>query len=139
MTPPSPPLVDNVSTESRKKPVWPWVVGCLVTSFVFLFVVGIVGLLAAIAIPSFVKARNASSQNSCINNMRQIDGAKEQWAMADDVNTGASCVTSKVNLYLRGAVTPTCHAGGAYLYHEIGEEPECTFHGPMSGTSASGY
>ena len=40
-----------------------------------MIVVAIIGLLAAIAIPSFVKARNTSQQNACINNLRQIDGA----------------------------------------------------------------
>ena len=47
-----------------------------------MIVVAIIGLLAAIAIPSFVKARNQSQQNACINNLRIIDAGKEQWAMA---------------------------------------------------------
>ena len=40
-----------------------------------MIVVAIIGLLAAIAIPNFVKARATSQANACINNMRQIDGA----------------------------------------------------------------
>ena len=40
-----------------------------------MIVVAIIGLLAAIAIPNFVKARTTSQQNACINNLRQIDGA----------------------------------------------------------------
>ena len=43
-----------------------------------MIVVAIIGLLAAIAIPNFVRARAASQQNGCINNLRQIDGAKQQ-------------------------------------------------------------
>ena len=46
-----------------------------------MIVVAIIGLLAAIAIPNFVRARNTAQKNTCINNLRQIDGAKQQWAL----------------------------------------------------------
>jgi len=46
-----------------------------------MIVVAIIGLLAAIAIPNFIHARNTSQQNACINNLRQIDGAKQEWAL----------------------------------------------------------
>ena len=46
-----------------------------------MIVVAIIGLLAAIAIPNFVKARSTSQMNACINNLRQIDSAKQQWAL----------------------------------------------------------
>jgi prepilin-type N-terminal cleavage/methylation domain-containing protein len=50
-----------------------------------MIVVAIIGLLAAIAIPNFVKARTTSQMNACINNLRQIDGAKQQWALDNAV------------------------------------------------------
>jgi prepilin-type N-terminal cleavage/methylation domain-containing protein len=46
-----------------------------------MIVVAIIGLLAAIAIPNFVRARTTSQQNACINNLKQIDGAKQEWAL----------------------------------------------------------
>jgi hypothetical protein len=46
-----------------------------------MIVVAIIGLLAAIAIPNFVKARTTSQQNACINNLRLIDSSKQQWAL----------------------------------------------------------
>jgi len=46
-----------------------------------LIVVAIIGLLAAIAIPNFVKARTHSQTKACINNLRLIDAAKQQWAL----------------------------------------------------------
>ena len=46
-----------------------------------MIVVAIIGLLAAIAIPNFVRARTTSQQNACINNLRLIDSAKQQWAL----------------------------------------------------------
>jgi len=46
-----------------------------------MIVVAIIGLLAAIAIPNFVRARTTSQQNACINNLRLIDSSKQQWAL----------------------------------------------------------
>ena len=46
-----------------------------------MIVVAIIGLLAAIAIPNFVRARATSQANACINNMRQIDAAVNEWAL----------------------------------------------------------
>jgi prepilin-type N-terminal cleavage/methylation domain-containing protein len=43
-----------------------------------MIVVAIIGLLAAIAIPNFVRARKTAQMNSCINNLRLIDSAKQQ-------------------------------------------------------------
>ena len=50
-----------------------------------MIVVAIIGLLAAIAIPNFVHARTQSQQNACINNLRQIDGAKQNYALDNKV------------------------------------------------------
>jgi len=60
-----------------------------------MIVVAIIGLLAAIAIPNFLRARSTSQQNACINNLRQIDGAIQQWALETgakptDAVTGAN-------------------------------------------------
>ena len=77
-----------------------------------MIVVAIIGLLAAIAIPSFVQARNSSRTNACINNLRQIDGAQQQ-AMLQN-NTDAP-VAAQVNAYLH-STDPTCPASAvAYV------------------------
>ena len=55
-----------------------------------MIVVAIIGLLAAIAIPNFVKARATSQANGCINNLRQIDAAKQQWALENKMNDTSS-------------------------------------------------
>jgi prepilin-type N-terminal cleavage/methylation domain-containing protein len=46
-----------------------------------MIVVAIIGMLAVMAIPNFVKARENAQKNACINNLRQIDGAKQAWAL----------------------------------------------------------
>src|SRR5207302_9609723 len=52
-----------------------------------MIVVAIIGLLAAIAIPNFVKARMASQKNACIANLKQVDGAKATWALEQKKTT----------------------------------------------------
>jgi prepilin-type N-terminal cleavage/methylation domain-containing protein len=91
-----------------------------------MIVVAIIGLLAAIAIPSFVKARATSQQNACINNLRQIDSAKEQWALAEKQVNGATVITGEANDYIKGDTTPTCPAGGTYTYNIVGTNPACS-------------
>jgi prepilin-type N-terminal cleavage/methylation domain-containing protein len=46
-----------------------------------MIVVAIIGLLAAIAIPNLVRSRVTTQTNTCIDNLRMIDGAKQQWAL----------------------------------------------------------
>ena len=65
-----------------------------------MIVVAIIGLLAAIAIPNFVKARKTSQTNACINNLRQIDGAKQQWALEEGKKTSDSPGNSELQPYL---------------------------------------
>src|ERR1700761_2364008 len=65
-----------------------------------MIVVAIIGLLAAIAIPSFVHARTTSQQNACINNLRQIDGAKQNWALDNKETPAAVPLSSDIQSYL---------------------------------------
>src|SRR5205823_9165892 len=76
-----------------------------------MIVVAIIGLLAAIAIPNFIKARTTSQQNACINNLRQIDGAEQQWALETKQAAAAVPTYPDVSAYMRNAVV--CPSGGA--------------------------
>ena len=62
-----------------------------------MIVVLILGLVAGIAIPAFVKSRNKSQQNACISSLRMIDAGKEQWAIAAKKLNGDAVVTASVN------------------------------------------
>ena len=66
-----------------------------------MIVVAIIGLLAAMAIPSFMKARNTSQKNICINNLRQIDSAVDQWAIENKKSTSDHCCPVIATLHLR--------------------------------------
>jgi prepilin-type N-terminal cleavage/methylation domain-containing protein len=97
-----------------------------------MIVVAIIGLLAAIAIPNFIKARATSQQNACINNLRQIDAAINEWALETGQSNG-NAVTSPaiVSAYIKmnasGSI-PGCPAGGTYDTTTVGATPQvsCT-------------
>ena len=110
----------------------PWVIGCLVAVFIIPTVVAVIGLLAAIAIPSFVKARQTSQQNACINNMRMIDMAKEQWGLQAHAAAGTDLTPFDIAPYVIGETMPTCPAMGTYTIKPIAQDPECSTHGSLS-------
>ena len=94
-----------------------------------MIVVAIIGLLAAIAIPNFIKARATSQTNACINNLRQIDGAIQQWALENNKSGTDSVGSASVTPYLgRGTAGqfPTCPAGGAYTLTTVAAKPTCS-------------
>jgi prepilin-type N-terminal cleavage/methylation domain-containing protein len=76
-----------------------------------MIVVAIIGLLASIAIPNFIKARNSSQTNACVNNLRQIDAAKQQWALEQNQAATASPTAATIQPYLghgAGGSLPSC-------------------------------
>ena len=102
-----------------------------------MIVVAIIGLLAAIAIPNFVKARQTSQTNACINNLRIIDAAKQQWALELGQATSASPTSSNIVPYLgrSGSVMPTCPiASGTYIIGSLTTNPTCPNVTAVGGT-----
>jgi prepilin-type N-terminal cleavage/methylation domain-containing protein len=94
-----------------------------------MIVVAIIGLLAAIAIPNFVRARNTAQRNSCINNLRQIDGAKQQWALENKQTDTATCTSDDVRLYLKNNLFPHCPGSGTYTVNSPNTDPTCSLSG----------
>jgi prepilin-type N-terminal cleavage/methylation domain-containing protein len=91
-----------------------------------MIVVAIIGLLAAIAIPNFVKARNTAQINACIGNLRQIEGAKQQWAIENKKASSDSPADSDLfgsTLYLKAK--PTCPGGGTYTLNAVDTNADC--------------
>src|SRR3954463_6748562 len=92
-----------------------------------MIVVAIIGLLAAIAIPNFIKAREASQKNACIANLKQIDGAKNTWALENKKVNGSTPVKTDLygaDKYIRDE--PGCPANGTYTLQVVSEKPTCS-------------
>jgi prepilin-type N-terminal cleavage/methylation domain-containing protein len=101
-----------------------------------MIVVAIIGLLAAIAIPSYVRARADSQANACINNLRQIDSAANEWALEQKATTGQSItypdnIIPYIKLNTAGSIPP-CPAGGTYNDTTIGTNPTCSLSSTVS-------
>ena len=93
-----------------------------------MIVVAIIGLLAAIAIPNFIKSRTTAQKNACINNMRQIDGAVQQWALDNKQGPSAPVKFTDISGYLKHAVV--CPSGGttfqdSYNIDTVANKPTC--------------
>ena len=95
-----------------------------------MIVVAIIGLLAAIAIPNFVKARQSSQINACIANLKQIEGAKANWAMENrktNADTPVDADLFGTTAYIR--VKPICPGGGTYTLNAVDTTPSCSVAG----------
>jgi prepilin-type N-terminal cleavage/methylation domain-containing protein len=103
-----------------------------------MIVVAIIGLLAAIAIPNFVRARSTSQMNACINNLRIIDGAKQSWALEKGQVSTAVPVDTDIGPYLgRGGnvssvycpldSTKVCDT--SYTFGAVNVAPICNING----------
>ncbi len=93
-----------------------------------MIVVAIIGLLAAIAIPNFVRARQTSQTNACINNLRIIDAAKQQWALEKGKLSTDSPASTDIEPYMgrSGTVMPNCPLGGTgYTIGAVSVVPVC--------------
>jgi type IV pilus assembly protein PilA len=97
-----------------------------------MIVVAIIGLLAAIAIPNFVHARQVAQTNACLNNLRIISAAKQQWALETGQTTTATPTSANLVAFVgnSGAVWPACPLSPTTVYTtaEIGgmtNNPTC--------------
>ena len=110
-----------------------WVIGCIIGLVVIPVIVLFVGMLTAIAIPSFLRAREMSQFNACMSNLIKIDAAKEMaWSDNQTLQPGHHVPEDMINPFLRGGIEScVCPAGGQYTIHPIGQEPECSVHGTL--------
>ena len=100
-----------------------------------LTVVGIVGMLVAIALPNLFKARQQSQQQTCISNLRSLDKAIQQWATeTGKTATDTYSLTDPTLVeYFKGGSLPACPGGGTY-------SPAANFGGmPTCSHSDSGH
>ena len=92
-----------------------------------MIVVLIIGILLAIAVPNFIKARETSRSKSCVANLKQIEAAKEQWCMDNKQSTTAT--PADTDLYGNTAYvknTPSCPSGGTYTIGDMATRPVCS-------------
>ena len=126
-----PPPLPTAPVKKSGMPTWAIVL--IVLGVVGVVGIAVIGMLAAIAVPNFVRARSTAQMNACINNLRQIDGAIQQWALETKQAAGASVSQTDVTPYLKSP--PTCPAysgaGGvagftaSYTLTTVSNSPTC--------------
>jgi prepilin-type N-terminal cleavage/methylation domain-containing protein len=114
-----------------------------------MIVVAIIGLLAAIAIPNFVRARQTSQTNACINNLRQIDAAKQQWALENGKGSTDTPQTADIVTYAGRSGTGTPGSDiccplepkgtvlGAYTIGDMSTLPSCSHYDKTAATGGT--
>lgn len=91
-----------------------------------MIVVAILALLATLAIPNFAQARQNARRGACINNMRLLDAAKEQYALANGKDATVTPAAADLTPYLKGSAVPICPTGGTYTLAAISTHPSCS-------------
>ena len=104
-----------------------------------MIVVAIIGLLAAIAIPNFIRARETSQLNAIINNLRIIDGAKQQWGLEEKQIGTAVPTSSQLDVYIKNGMPPNSDvAGETYIINSISGDVQATV-GALADVPAGTY
>lgn len=89
----------------------------------------IIGILLAIAFPSFIYTREQTRRKACIANLRKIEWAKDAYIMdkrldLDAEPTAAELYPANGTGYLKSV--PKCQSSGTYSINKGGEDPTCT-------------
>jgi prepilin-type N-terminal cleavage/methylation domain-containing protein len=93
-----------------------------------MMVIMIIGLLLAVAVPQWIRARELSRFRTCVSNLRTINHSKEQFAMETNLNNGAPCAMADIwPAYIKTTAPPSCPSGGNYTIGNIGEDPTCSY------------
>ena len=95
-----------------------------------MIVVALIGLLATIAFPNIVRARLQSQTQACINNLRQIDDASQQWGLENNRPATSTVAFTDIRPYLKYSIICPAAGGGAtfatsYTLTTISNKPVC--------------
>jgi competence protein ComGC len=119
-----PPPIPTAPAKKSGLPTWAIVL--IVLGIVGVVGIAVIGTLAAIAIPNFVKARNTAQMNMCVNNLRMINAAKQQWMLENKKEMTDAPTQSEVTTYLKEGQLPICPAGGTYTLNAVNKDPVCS-------------
>ena len=99
----------------------------------------VAGIVAAL-VPAFIRAKTKPAMNACINNLRCIDGAIQQWALENHKTTNDVPTWKDIGPYLpwKGQIQ-TCPHGGTYKLGRLDTQPICTYPGDVLPANQSGH
>jgi len=103
-----------------------------------MIVVAIIGVLAGISTPRFVKARDTSQFNAIINNLRMIEESKDAWALENRTGNGAQPLGADLADFFKGYAMPTPVVGETYNINPVGTHPTATLRTALGTVPAGG-
>jgi competence protein ComGC len=112
------------------------VIAGLITGYISIAMTLVIGLLAAVAIPNFVKARRQAQYQVCHSNLKMIQQAKETWALENRKTEDA--VPTEADLLEKQWISSnsmTCPAHGRYEFNSVKDNPVCNVHGTLASAS----
>lgn len=90
-----------------------------------LIVALILGILLSVAVPQFLNSRSLSRQRTCLSNLRQLNSAKDQFAVAVNLSNGDPVTAQDLAPdYIKQF--PKCPGGGTYSLNTIGDTARCS-------------
>jgi prepilin-type N-terminal cleavage/methylation domain-containing protein len=92
-----------------------------------LIVVAIIGIILGVALPAFMKSRTQARRQVCIENISQIESAKQQWGLENNKKDGDAVADDNLfgsDSYIK--IKPLCPGGGTYDLKFIGTPATCT-------------
>jgi prepilin-type N-terminal cleavage/methylation domain-containing protein len=97
-----------------------------------MIVVMIIGILLAVAVPQWFKARESTRTRSCLKNLQEIESAKDRWAMEYKRASGSAVAEADIaGEFLKGNL-PLCPSGGTYTIGNVDALPSCSTHGTVA-------
>lgn len=102
-----------------------------------MIVVGIIGLLAALAIPNIAKNRETAQLNGILNNLRVLENSKDLWALENNKGTGDTPTPDDIKPYLKNSQMPRPVVGETYTVNPVGT-PAFAVANVKLGTNAPG-
>ena len=81
-------------------------------------------LASTVSVPAFIRARTAPCMNACFNNLRELDGAKQQWGLENRRSKGDVVTWQDIAPYFKHPLV--CSRGGTYILGRVGELPRCS-------------
>src|ERR1017187_2978658 len=93
--------------------------------------IALVGILVVVVVPAYVRAHRVPSANGCINNLRVINAAKEQWALEHHAQVTNTPSWDDLRQYFSHEKIPICGHGGTYTIGRIDQTPTCSYPGDV--------
>jgi hypothetical protein len=93
-----------------------------------MIVVAIIGVVSAIAVPNYIKARTSTQVKVCISNLKDINGIKSQWAIENKKGNNDTPTSDDLLSYFQNGSMPACPANGTYTIRRVSSNPRCSMY-----------